>query len=138
MARLSRLISVPLALALAAVSWSCSDEDNVGSLPGPNRPPVARFASNPQADSSGLIRDDAPLTVTFNMCGSTDPDPRDDLRYEFWWDGRSAQPDAIGACRMSHTFEGGGVCSTTFTCVWDRQPGDEHRVCKQYLVCRNS
>ena len=104
-----------------------------------NRPPSAQFTTNPAAGPNGRIQANGPLTVTFNMCGTTDPDPGDKLRYEFWFksDG-TGKPDAIGTCRMANTYPGGhGVCVSATDCVSDGQPGADHRVCRTYTVCPN-
>lgn len=143
MKRIPRALLIWTAAASVAVLASCGDDPNTdgsGDHTGSsalNRPPSALFASNPN-DSDGRIQGDPPLEVTLNMCGSTDPDRADELRYEYWWNSEgTGNPDAIGACRLSHTYSGRNVCVPAVSCVWDRQPGADHRVCKRYSICMN-
>ena len=86
--------------------------------PPPSQPPHAVFKSTPDA-SGGTIFGAAPLTVTFNMCASTDPD-RDSLwfRMDFTNDGRWDVNGTTGAaCRYDHTYAAGTYTATN--CVTD-------------------
>jgi PKD repeat protein len=86
--------------------------------PPSNRPPTAVFKSTPDA-FGGRISGTAPLTVTFNMCASTDPD-RDLLwfRMDFTDDGDWDVDGTTGAnCRYNHTYGAGTYTATN--CVTD-------------------
>jgi hypothetical protein len=76
-------------------------------------------------------RGNSPLTVTFNMCASHDPD-EDDLRFTFdFGDGATDS----GFCRVSHTYSVTTPGTFEFTprvCVTDGLPG--HEVCRTYRV----
>ena len=94
-----------------------------------NRPPVGSFRVSPNPPAGK-----APLTVTFNMCQSTDPDD-DPLQFSFnFGDGRRDQ----GFCRMDHTYTGTTVralVDQTYNariCVTDGVEG--HEQCKEYAV----
>ncbi len=151
---LHRWLYLVLGIALLAVLPACGDEDISpggpsggpgglgGSGGGPglatNQPPVGFFGIFPKPGPGGAVAGRSPITVSLNMCGSRDPDPGDDLRYEFWWDGRDDQPDQIGACKLEHTYSLGAasnLCFTPVICVWDRQPLPDHRVCASWKVC---
>ena len=75
------------------------------------------------------------LEVTFNLCQSSDPDPGDELRYWFDYDGDDKQ-DEWGHCRATHLYKVGEFesnCVFSKACVSDRQPA--HTVCHTYQVC---
>jgi hypothetical protein len=64
--------------------------------PTTNSAPTARLRTNPDP-----IQGDSPLHVTFNMCGSTDPDG-DDLTFRFTFgDGAFQEGDS---CLAEHTY----------------------------------
>lgn len=111
-----------------------------GGTPQPNQPPIGVFNIFPKPNGNS-VTGRSPFTVSLNMCGSTDPDPGDDLRYEFWFNGREGEPDQIGACKVERTYRLGSathLCFDAVTCVWDRQPLADHRVCKTWKVCLDS
>jgi hypothetical protein len=86
--------------------------------PPSNQPPTAVFKSTPDA-FGGRISGPSPLTVTFNMCASTDPD-RDLLwfRMDFTDDGDWDIDGTTGAsCRYNHTYAVGTYTATN--CVTD-------------------
>lgn len=92
--------------------------------------PDAVFSTQPSADMNGLIRGKPPLTVTFNMCKSTDPDVGDELKgiYDFDGDGKV---DYAGPCRAEHTYEYGE--HKAIVCLHDRTTTSE-KVCKTYTI----
>lgn len=98
-----------------------------------NRPPSVVFSAKPS-------KGDSPLTVTFNLCKSTDPDG-DGLRYVVdFGDGERSQ----GSCNVDHTYtatlsssgrraaSGQEQVFTATGCVSDRQP--DHEVCLQEKI----
>jgi len=97
----------------------CSTTVVASATPPPsNRPPDPVFKSTPAA-SGGRIRGAAPLTVTFNMCASTDPD-KDLLWFQmdFTDDGHWDVKGTTGAnCRHDHTYAAGTYAATN--CVTD-------------------
>lgn len=125
----------PLALVVFAFTGSACGVDPAEAL-RLNRPPAAVFSSSPPADAAGNVTGDSPLTFTLNMCGSSDPDRGDEIRYEYYWQGFQDVPSQVGACRVDHTYNSANRrCSEAVGCVWDRQPLPDHRVCKTYKVC---
>ena len=100
-----------------------------------NQPPAAVFKTRP-ADASGHIAGPSPLEVTFNTCQSSDPDPGDQLKTTYDYDG-DGKVDETGHCRRSHVFEAGAglSCSEARVCVTDRVLMDGHTVCRSYRVC---
>ena len=86
--------------------------------PAANQEPHAVFKSTPLA-SGGRIFGTAPLTVTFNMCASTDPDKNLLwFRMDFTNDGHWDVNGTTGAnCRYDHTYAAG--TSTATNCVTD-------------------
>jgi hypothetical protein len=124
-----------LGLVLFSLSASSCGVDPAEAL-RLNRPPAAQFSSTPSADALGNVTGNNPLTFTLNMCGSSDPDRGDEIRYEYYWQGLQDQPNQTGPCRMDHTYKSTSrQCSEAVGCVWDRQPLPDHRVCKTYKVC---
>jgi hypothetical protein len=100
-----------------------------------NQPPNAVFRTRPRADPDGTIAGGAAFEVTYNLCPSTDPDPGDELRFSFDFDG-DGLTDERGSCRVAHRYEVGAYetgCTATTACVSDRQP--EHKVCRTFQVC---
>jgi hypothetical protein len=96
----------------------------VGALALPN--PV--FKTKPAANALDEINGYFPLTVTYNLCRSTDPDPGDLLRYTFDFD-NDGNVDFRGTCRAEHTYF---APSSAKVCVSDRTPDGE--VCKTYAI----
>jgi PKD repeat protein len=70
-----------------------------------NQPPTAVAAADPTTG-------DAPLTVTFDASGSSDPNPGDVLTYT--WDFDDGSPAAAGET-VQHTFSEGGTYNVTLT-----------------------
>lgn len=93
--------------------------------PVPNRPPLAVFRITPK-----LPRARPPLLVNINMCGSSDPDPGDELRFTAAW---GDHQDSRGLCWLEHTYTRHGTY-TAVACVSDRQPLPGHELCKSYTV----
>jgi hypothetical protein len=142
--RMSGHAAVALFAALASLPLiSCSGG---GSLSGPSTlperatpaaesttsasaqtAPNAVFRTNPAADERGHVFGRAPLTVHFNLCGSTDAE--DDLNWTFdFGDGQTR----ARFCRAEHTY-GEGVYQAT-VCVKDRRFADQSTICKTYRV----
>jgi hypothetical protein len=96
----------------------------VGALAVPD--PV--FKNRPAANALDEIYGYFPLTVNFNLCRSTDPDPGDQLRYTFDFD-NDGTVDFRGTCRAAYTYF---VPSSAKVCVSDRNPDGE--VCKTYAI----
>jgi hypothetical protein len=138
--------SVPVALTLA--SWACSKTptsptgpprgatsfarlEPAGSAGVANDPPDVVFRTTPRADATGRIVGRAPLTVTFNMCPTTDPDEGDELKFKYDFDGTGVFER--GRCRGTHVYRKAG-CKMATVCASDRQPtnGD---ICRTYQVC---
>lgn len=90
--------------------------------------PVAVFRTNPAANALDEIYGYFPLTVNFNLCRSTDPDPGDSLRYTFDFDA-DGTVDFRGTCRASYTYH---APARARVCVSDRTPDGE--VCKTYAI----
>lgn len=106
-----------------------------------NSPPDAVFLTTPGADPRGILQGESPFTVEFNLCRSSDPDPGDQLKFTYDFDGDGGV-DSFGHCRQSVTYRadpGQKVCywqdRQPRVCVWDRQPGADHEVCRSYDVC---
>lgn len=67
----------------------------------------AIFKSSPEPGPDGVIRGTSPFTVSFNMCGSSDPEG-DELFFTYDWngDGRDDESGTSGSyCRRDHTFQ---------------------------------
>jgi hypothetical protein len=100
-----------------------------------NQAPTAVFRTRPRADGDDVIVGGSSFDVTFNLCQSTDPDPGDELRFSYDFDG-DGNVDELGHCRASHHYEVAAFaseCATAVVCVTDRQP--EHKICRRYDVC---
>ncbi|WBB77584.1 PQQ-dependent sugar dehydrogenase [Micromonospora sp. WMMD882] len=69
-------------------------------FPG-NQPPVAQIAASP---TSGP----APLTVSFDATGSTDPDPADQGKLTYQWDFTNDGTVDSTAATVQHTYPAGG------------------------------
>ncbi len=93
--------------------------------PTPNQPPNAAFNVGP---TSG----DSTLRVTFNMCGSTDPDG-DTLQYSInFGDG---QMSVGSACNVSHNYTAPEETTRFYSavvCVTDGIAG--HDVCQTFVI----
>ncbi len=122
----------------SAQSALCSTTVVAGAAPPApsNQPPLAVFKSTPDA-AGGTISGTAPLTVTFNMCASTDPE-RDLLwfRMDFTNDRHWDVDGTTGAsCRYSYTYAAGTY--TVTNCVTDIDPAGDFRhpfECHGYTV----
>lgn len=124
--------------AAATTAVALGGPNDVGSTPvGAGAPtggvgalaaPTGVFKTKPAANALGEINGYFPLTVTFNLCRSTDPDPGDQLRYTFDFD-NDGVIDFRGTCRVDYTYF---VPSSAKVCVSDRQPDGE--VCKVYAI----
>jgi PKD repeat protein len=106
----------------------CSTTVVAGALPPPpsNQPPLAVFKSTPDA-AGDTIGGTAPLTVTFNMCASADPE-RDLLWFQmdFTDDGHWDVNGTTGAnCRYNHTYAAGTYTATN--CVTDMDAAGDFR-----------
>jgi hypothetical protein len=89
--------------------------------------PNAVFRTNPAADERGHVFGRAPLTVHFNLCGSTDAE--DDLNWTFdFGDGQTA----ARFCRAEHIYVEGTYGATV--CVKDKRFADQSTVCKTYTI----
>jgi len=88
----------------------------------PNRPPVGKFRVNPDPAVGA-----APFFVSFNACGSTDPDGD---RLKFFFDFGDGVKTSSRLCRDDHTYARGSY--TAQVCLTDEQPGDE--VCRTFQV----
>jgi hypothetical protein len=100
-----------------------------------NDAPDAVFKTNPPADGSGIIHGNAPFTVTFNECKTSDVDgDQAKYLYDFEGDGTFDR----GSCRETHTYDAyAAVVETrhdTTVCVSDRQDEPGHEVCKTYQI----
>jgi PKD repeat protein len=119
----------------------CSTTVVAGAVPPPtpppsNQPPLAVFKSTPDA-AGDRISGTAPLTVTFNMCASTDPD-KDLLwfRMDFTNDGHWDVNGTTGAsCRYNNTYSAGTYTATN--CVTDMDAAGDFQdpfQCRSYTV----
>jgi PKD repeat protein len=106
-------------------------------VPIVNTPPVAFFQTTPAAGPGDQIAGRAPLSVRFNMCGSSDAD-RDPLRWtmDFQGDGTLEVDGTTGAdCRRDTVYATGTyrprICVTDLG--EDRQPLHPFQ-CKVYTV----
>ena len=107
--------------------------------PNPPDPPVPPVIPPPSAEHGPKIdcrvnpdppEGPSPLAVTFNMCGTTDPDG-DPIRYSFdFGDGATSQ----GECRAKHTYSypPGPASALATICARDGTRG--HDACCQYTV----
>lgn len=120
-------------------SARCSASVTVtGGSGGPtgNQPPNAVFKSNPVV-SGGKITGPSPLTVSFNMCASSDPEG-DELYFLFDFDGdeRFDFGGTTGAhCRVDHVYTTGSYQAVN--CVYDRDKSGQalhDDVCRTYDV----
>jgi hypothetical protein len=129
----------------------CSVPVSVAPGLAPTPPPVALngwpdpwYRTNPAADPYGLITGKAPLTVTFNMCNSSDPDgDRLSFRMDLDGDGVYELVGVTGAdCRHETTYAVGTrtatICMTDVDCPdWpscERAPKFHPYQCMSYTV----
>jgi hypothetical protein len=103
----------------------------MGVASSANEPPAVVFKTRPRA-VNGVISGRAPLDVTFNMCPTSDPDPGDQLKFTYDFDG-DGRIDYYGHCRQTHRYAASNQCVDATVCASDRQPG--HRLCRTYSVC---
>jgi hypothetical protein len=90
--------SAPTTVAVVTTTTTTTVTTPPPTTPPPttNSGPTARLRTNPDP-----IEGDSPLHVTFNMCGSTDPDG-DDLTFRFTFgDGAVQEGDS---CSATHTY----------------------------------
>jgi len=106
--------------------------------PGPNQAPVAVFDTNPDPDASGKFAGTPTLTISFNMCRSSDPEG-DPLffRMDLDGDGRFEEEGTTGAdCRHSRDYDVAGTYVPR-VCVTDlnrsRTPAHPYQ-CHDYVV----
>jgi PKD repeat protein len=101
-----------------------------------NRPPDAVFKVTP-APVGGTISGPSPLTVSFNMCASSDPEA-DELYFLFDFEGDEKFDFGGvtgGHCRVDHVYTTGTY--EPVNCLYDR---DKNRnalhddICKTYVV----
>src|SRR6185503_1632543 len=76
---------------------------SAASEDGGNQPPVAIFRTRPRPGAEGVISGGSSFEVTYNLCQSTDPDPGDELRFTFDFDG-DGTVDERGSCRATHRY----------------------------------
>lgn len=93
---------------------------------GPGHRGRRRLSGAPRA--GGNIPGNLPLEVTFNTCPSRDPDPGDQLKTTYDFDG-DGTIDFFGHCRQTHVFD---VPARPRICVTDRTP--DHAVCRTFVV----
>lgn len=105
---------------------------------GPNQAPTAVFNTNPVPDASGRFAGTPTLTISFNMCRSSDPEG-DPLffRMDLDGDGRFEEEGTTGAdCRHSHDYDVAGTYVPR-VCVTDlnrsRTPAHPYQ-CRDYVV----
>ncbi len=126
--------------------WGCSDTLTAPTEPTiavPQPTPLATPAAQnrkPTASFSvvGALEGLAPLTITFDMCASSDPDPEDTLRFSYDF-GDGAGRLVADACSKPHAYGSAGRFTATM-CVSDRPiPGSgpldpEHGSCQTSVV----
>jgi hypothetical protein len=100
-----------------------------------NDAPEAVFKTSPAADGNSIIAGTGPLSVTFNLCKTSDVDA-DDMKYLYDYDGDGTFDR--GRCREVHTYEAKkalvSVRYDTTVCVSDRQDEDGHEQCKSFQI----
>jgi len=107
--------------------------------PGPNLAPSADFRTNPEPDASGRFTGPPTLTISFNMCRTSDPEG-DPLffRMDLDGDGRFEEEGTSGAdCRHSRDYDVPGTYVPQ-VCVTDLSPkslAPAHPYqCREYVV----
>ena len=124
--------TAPTSTAAGADARAAASSETDGAA---NQPPRAVFRTRPRAGEDGVIAGGSSFEVTYNLCPSTDPDPGDQLRFSFDFDG-DGTVDERGHCRATRRYEVGAYesgCTKTTACVSDRQP--DHAVCRTFQVC---
>jgi hypothetical protein len=98
---------------------------------GPNKPPKIECRVSPDPAEGP-----SPLAVNFNLCDSTDPDPKDTLRYTFDFGDNT---NSRGDCRVSHTYSypPGPATAVARACVTDGVSG-HNSCCEVPVKVRNS
>jgi PKD repeat protein len=95
--------------AVAATGLPAPPTPTPPPFPGTNQPPVAVFRSTPAAGPGNVISGQAPFTVLFNMCASSDVD-RDVLLWTMDFEGDRDEDlrGTTGAhCRRDHIYAAG-------------------------------
>jgi hypothetical protein len=126
-------------VATSTQSARCSTVVNVsGSAPpaGGNQPPNAVFRTTPAAVGS-KITGTAPLTVSFNMCATSDPE-NDEIYFLMDFDG-DERFDFGGItgfhCRADRVYAAGTW--TAVLCLYDRKPDKtalHDDICAEYEI----
>lgn len=119
--------SIPSSPSVVAGAETAASPATAGGVAAQNAWPIMVLKTDPVADDSTLphptISGSAPLTVTFNLCRSSDPDQNpidpaagDTLNWQFHF-GDSGKPvfddegrfnaDVARVCRTEHTYEEG-------------------------------
>jgi PKD repeat protein len=126
------------ALCTASVRVDPPPAPSPAPAPAANRIPEAVFSTNPVAGPGDTFTGKPPLTITFNMCRTSDPDG-DPLNFtmDFEGDGKIDSEGTTGAdCRHEHAYTLVGT-STPRICVTDllpsRAPAHPYQ-CKVYVV----
>ena len=107
-----------------------------GGVSAQNDPPTMVLRTTPPVDPErGAVSGPSPLTVLFNVCRSSDPDPGDTLNYQFHF-GDSGRPafnpdgsfnaDFDHFCRAEHTYRSPGTYTATVS-VTDKHLEDQGR-----------
>jgi hypothetical protein len=96
--------------------------------PSPSRPPTGAPPDLAARVRPLPIQGPAPLTVTVDLCRTSDPDG-DSLVYAFEWAGEGKQ--LTSECAAIHTYDS-AVESRAFFCATDGHP--EHLACASYQV----
>lgn len=134
-------VSTPAQSALCSAAVRVDAPAAPSPLPTPaaaNRAPTAVFNTNPDPDSSDVFRGAPTLTITFNMCRSSDPEG-DPLNFRMDLDGNGVfEVDGpTGAdCRRSYSYDRFGIYVPR-VCVTDllpsRSPAHPYQ-CRNYVV----
>jgi hypothetical protein len=108
----------------AAQSAAADRNGASGGVRTTNAAPILRYKTTPASvpgNPNPVVSGPAPLTVTFNLCQSEDPDPGDSLNWQFNFgdtprpafnpDG-SFNPDFDHFCRTDHTYSAGNYVAT--------------------------
>jgi large repetitive protein len=134
-------VSTPTQSALCSAVVRADAAPTPAPTPTPvatNHQPVAVFNTTPDADASDTFRSRPPLTVTFNVCRSSDTDG-DDLNYRLDLDGDGVfevDGPTGSDCRRTHTYTKVGVFVAR-VCVTDLllnlSPAHPYQ-CRKYVV----
>lgn len=102
-----------------------------------NQPPNAVFKSTPAVSGGKITGPASPLTVSFNMCASSDPEG-DELYFLFDFDGDERFDFGGvtgGHCRVDHVYTTG--THEAVNCLYDRDTSRKalhDDICKTYLI----